>query len=331
MIKKIFTFVLHSRLENVMAVAVSAILLLLFLGTRTIQKFDLGQLNLIFILLPVGLLSIKVLLGLLLSGSAKEDNDINPTEYLIQTMHPLLKTFQDWFPFFLLSACYYSLYSNLNLQVNPHVMDPLLSKIDEAMLGNQAAILLEPWIHPWATDFFSAIYFSHVLVFPGIALYFYVKKESAIFRTLMMGYLTLMLMGMTSYLIFPATGPEHYFASSFSHGLDGHAISHSVAYIISAGRVAYDCFPSLHVGIPLLVTLYLRRHLKQAFVPALIYVGLMCCATIYLRYHYVIDVIGAFVFAPLAYYFNGLLLRIWPGERIVRGFSNMQTTQSAKT
>ena len=64
------------------------------------------------------------------------------------------------------------------------------------------------------------------------------------------------------------------------------------------GRVGHDCFPSLHVGIPLLLGLYLRNYRRKLFLPALAYVGLMCGATIYLRYHYMVDVIAAFAFRP---------------------------------
>jgi len=84
----------------------------------------------------------------------------------------------------------------------------------------------------------------------------------------------------------------------------------------SAGRVGFDCFPSLHVGIPLLISFYIRDYRRKAFILVLIYVALMCGATIYLRYHYLIDVIAAFAYAPAAYFLNDFLLSHWPGERI---------------
>jgi hypothetical protein len=316
MIKKCLSYVLHSRLENVLAVSVSTVLLVLFLGTHSLHSFNFGELNFVFILLPVGILGVKSLLELLFSAPVAAEGAA-PANFLVQFFQPLLQLFRDWFPFLLLSACYYSLYSNLIMRVNPHIVDSELSKIDAVLLGNQAAILLEPWIRPWATDFLSAVYFSHLFFFPGVALFFYLKKERKIFRRLMMGFLTIMLMGMTSYVIFPATGPESFLADRFSRSLNGEMISRSVAYVISVGRVSYDCFPSLHVGIPLLVVLYLHHYRAKAFIPALIYVALMCLATIYLRYHYLIDVIAAFVLAPAAYFLNDFLLRVWPGERIL--------------
>src|SRR5260221_10695236 len=208
MIRKLFSFVLHCRLENVMAVMVSSALLVFFLTTRLFHSFEIGMHDFIFLLLPIGILGVKCLLELLSASDPGSRESSDPVEYLISFFKPLVKIFRDWFSFFLLSACYYSLYSNLMLKVNPHTADAALSKIDTTLLGNQASFLLEPWINPWVTDFLSVIYFSFVLSLPSVGLYFYLAKEEKAFRRVMMGYLTLFLMGITSYLLVPAVGPE---------------------------------------------------------------------------------------------------------------------------
>ncbi|HVV02250.1 MAG TPA: phosphatase PAP2 family protein, partial [Verrucomicrobiae bacterium] len=157
-----------------------------------------------------------------------------------------------------------------------------------------------------------------VLYLPGIALAFYVRKDRPAFRRLMMGYLTLVLMGVTSYILVPATGPEKFLATQYQHDLEGRMVSHGIDFIMQNARVAHDCFPSLHVAIPLLLALYIRDYWRKGFVPALAYVAVMCFATIYLRYHYMIDVLAAFIYAPAAYSLNDFVLARWPGERIVR-------------
>jgi membrane-associated phospholipid phosphatase len=315
MIRKLIAFVLRRRLEDVIAVGVTAALLIFFLTTRLFRSFNFGMLDFLFILLPVGVLGVKSLLTLLLSS--ENDENMDPQKYLANFFKPLLRIVRDWFPFLLLSACYYSLYNNLVMRVNPRLADPVLAKVDAFILGNQASLLLEPFLHPWLTDFLYIVYFSHVIFFPGVTLYFYIKKEEQAFRRIMMGFLTIMLMGIASYILIPAVGPETYFADQYTHNLAGQILSRDVAYIIHVGRVAYDCFPSLHVGIPLLLSFYLRDYRRKAFIPVLIYVALMCCATIYLRYHYLIDVIAAFAYAPVAYWLNDFLLTRWPGEKIL--------------
>jgi membrane-associated phospholipid phosphatase len=316
MIRNIISLISRCRLENVLAAAFSIALVTFFLTTRLFHTFTFGMLDFAFLLLPVGILGVKSLFNLL--ASSETDEDMAAAKYLVSFFKPLLIIARDWFPFLLLCACYYSLYSNLILRVNPHRADALLAKADVFILGQPPSFLLEPFIRPWLTDFLYLIYFSHVVFFPGVALWFYLNKEEKAFRRLMMGFLTIMLLGIASYILVPAVGPEKFYASQYAQDLNGHAISHGVDYIISNGRVSYDCFPSLHVGIPLLLSLYLRDYRRKAFVPMLVYVAFMCFATIYLRYHYLVDVIAAFAYAPAAYWLNDFLLRHWPAERVSR-------------
>ena len=325
--RKFFDFILRSRLENVMAAGFSICLLILFLTTRLFHSIEMGPLDFVFILLPMGLLTAKVFLGLLASSGENAD-DGDALSYVTAFFRPLVKIVRDWFPFLLLCACYYALYTNLMLRGDLKTADASLSKMDAAIFGNQPSFLLERFVQPWLTDFLNVVYFSHLLYFPGLALYFYMSKEKKAFRRLMMGYLTLFLMGIASYILVPAVGPEKFFANQYTHDLHGKMISQSVAYIIDAGRVAYDCFPSLHVGIPLLLAFYVRDYCRKAFVPALIYVAMMAFATIYLRYHYFVDVAAAFVYAPVAYYLNDFLLSRWPGERILAPAKKLEATSA---
>jgi membrane-associated phospholipid phosphatase len=312
------SFILRCRLENVMAAGFSTGLAVFFLSERAHHSFPLNIHDIAFIMLPAGILAVKCLLGILFSPDQDTEGDLR--HFLTNFFRPLFEIFRDWFPFLVLSACYFALYTNLIIRVNPHTADALLARADALLLGgHQPSFLMEPMINSWLTDFFSLIYFSYVLSLPAVALYFYLKKEKTIFRRIMMGYLMLMLMGIVSYLIFPAAGPGSFFASQYSRDLQGHAISHGVSFIIQSGRVAYDCFPSLHVGISLLVCVYLRDYKRKLFLPALGYVALMCLATLYLRYHYLIDLVGSFMFVPAAYWLNDFLLAHWPGEKVSPG------------
>jgi membrane-associated phospholipid phosphatase len=296
-----------------MAFSFSAALLVFFSATRMFHAFNFGMLDLIFILLPVGILGLKSLLHLLFAGNADDTADTG--KFLADFFRPFLKLLRDWFPFLLLCACYYSLYSNLIMRINTHLADATLANIDAHLLGTQPSFLLEPYIKPWLTDSLYAVYFSHVIFFPSVALYFYIRNEEKKFRRLMMGFLTIMIMGTISYILVPAVGPESFFADRYKVDLHGHTLSRSVDYLISMGRVGNDCFPSLHVGIPLLISFYIRDYLRKLFIPVLLYVACMCFATIYLRYHYLTDVIASFAYAPAAYYLNDFLLSRWPGEK----------------
>src|SRR3954447_13594637 len=210
MTRNLLSSILRARLEDVVAVGVSVCLLVLVVTTRAFHSFNFGMHDLIFVLLPVGVLGIKSLLGMLGSGRDNAHAELGPFQFIALTLRPFLKLIRDWFPFILLSACYFSLYSNLILRVNSHTADAFLSRIDGAILGNQPSLLLESFIRPWLTDCLSLVYFSFVLYLPGMALWFYVRGDRPAFRRLMMGYLTLILMGVSSYILVPAVGPEKF-------------------------------------------------------------------------------------------------------------------------
>jgi hypothetical protein len=152
-----------------------------FFTTRLFRSFDFGPLNFLFILLPVGILGVKSLLSLLASSGTEAEENADTAKYLASFFRPLLKIVRDWFPFFLLTACYYSLYDSLALRINPHMADGFLSGIDHLILGSQAAFLLEPWIRPWLTDFLNAVYFSHLIFFSrGRALFLSGPKTAGV-------------------------------------------------------------------------------------------------------------------------------------------------------
>src|SRR5690242_16079410 len=107
MIKKLVSYILRCRLENVVAFGVSGALVVFFGGEQFFRSFQVGLHDYIFILLPVGILGIKYLLNLLFSRDGNCQENTDPVRELISFLRPLAKIVHDWFPFLLLSACYY--------------------------------------------------------------------------------------------------------------------------------------------------------------------------------------------------------------------------------
>ncbi|NLI75989.1 MAG: phosphatase PAP2 family protein [Candidatus Riflebacteria bacterium] len=334
-----------ARLEDVLCLAGGLILLGLFLFTSLVSRFLFGLLDFCFILLPLLVLLGKVVAVEVISslrgraapppaagrgdlapggdpsgavagatsaaGGGGEDDPEAAFRAFVTTVGHLLR---DWFPFLILSATYFSLYSNFILRVNPHTADAFLGALDQALLGHQAAVLLEPWIHPSLTWFLDVVYGSYLLYFPTIALFFYLYKQQGEFRRLMLGFMVITFLGVMSYILVPAVGPLKHFHHVFSLDLQGNRIEPVLAQMLNRFRVVHDCFPSLHVGIPLLVSLILRTTVGGWwFAGSLVYVALMSLATVYLRYHYLVDVLAAYAYAPAAVWLGDFLLARWPG------------------
>lgn len=300
-----------SRVEDLLALAATLGALVLLAVTDSYRRFQLGLLDIFFILLPLLLLLFKIVITEFVAFSRSEIATTDPESYLWDFLGKLVQLFRDWFPFFLLSAFYYSLFTNFILRVNPHTADAHLAAIDAWLLGDQAAILLQPWVRPWLTDLLNTIYVSYLLYFPGIAFYLYVTGRHHTFRRVMLGLLLLMGMGVVSYILVPAIGPGKFFYDRFTVPL-WERPSDPMAMLIDRYRVVHDCFPSLHVGIPLLLCLYAWEARARGIATlATCYVLLMAAATIYLRYHYVIDVLAVPPYVVAAWRLADMLLAKW--------------------
>lgn len=87
--RKIISFVLRCRLENVMALGFSAALLLFFLTTRLFRSFQLNGHDIIFILLPAGILGVKCLLEMLSSSESPDGEPLDTGKYFVSFFKPL--------------------------------------------------------------------------------------------------------------------------------------------------------------------------------------------------------------------------------------------------
>jgi len=301
-----------TRVEDLLALFATLMALVFFFGTSFYSRFQLGIIDFFFILLPLLLLLIRMLFTEFLAFSRSEDQVADPEGFLWHFLERVATLFRDWFPFFLLSAFYFSLFTNFILRINPHTADQALADIDRFFLGTQAALLLEPYITPALTWFLSTIYTSYLFYFPGIALYLYATGRHSIFRRIMLGLLVLMGMGVVSYILVPAIGPGKFFHDSFTRVLDERQAD-PIMGLINQYRVVHDCFPSLHVGIPLLICAYAwEARVVGWAVASTVYVLFMMVATVYLRFHYVVDVVAVFAYVPVARRLTDLLLEHWP-------------------
>jgi hypothetical protein len=72
MLRKAASFILHCRLEDVLAAGFSVTLMLFFLTKRVFHTFQLNGHDIVFILLPAGVLGAKCLLEILFAPDAED-------------------------------------------------------------------------------------------------------------------------------------------------------------------------------------------------------------------------------------------------------------------
>jgi len=137
---------------------------------------------------------------------------------------------------------------------------------------------------------------SEVLCFAYLAYYFFtpVVGFTALFRS---GYETAerivtaatatFFLCYAFFWLFPTVGPHFWFPPAVGPQLyDGYVFNHALFAFTSGGEIRGGAFPSSHIAVAVLFTLWARKEVKVIF-PALAAVtSVMLLSVVYLRAHY---------------------------------------------
>ncbi|MDX2055376.1 MAG: phosphatase PAP2 family protein [Polyangiaceae bacterium] len=187
--------------------------------------------------------------------------------------------------------------------VNPRVLDAELHALDLAVFGFEPAVLLDHYVTPFWTEWFSFFYFSYFYlsgahIFP-ILLF---TRDERLLCEFSLGMLLLYVIGQTLYLCVPGFGPLVALAGQFTHALPHGFWLDTVMTTVHSGGAQKDIFPSLHTATPTFLTLLSFRHRhRRPFRYTWPLVGFFAIniiiATMYLRWHWLIDVVAGVLLA----------------------------------
>lgn len=182
--------------------------------------------------------------------------------------------------------------------LNPETRELDLLAADQWLFGTDPLLVLEPWLHPVAVDFFEAAYFSYFVTPLVVMAVLIVRKDVATMNRLYLGVLMVVFVSYVGYVLVPARSPylaaqDPSLAWAFPYAGDvrGWVIGDWIrATIESWDTVKFNAFPSGHsaVAVVFLVLLWRYPGLRWVVVPS--YLALIL-STVYLRYHYIVDVV----------------------------------------
>jgi len=225
---------------------------------------------------------------------------------------------RDWLPLYVVLGLYALLrgYAD-HLLFAPHIYPQL--RFDEWISAGvvptvrlQRALFHPDDLHIW--DYLTwATYLSHFFLSFTLAGVLWVRDHKA-FRRFMGLYVTLMLSGFVTYVVFPAMPPwmgskEGYMGSSartvpvvFSHlGI------HWAAAVFETGSKFNNdvaAVPSLHAACPMLICLFFYPRVEKLWLKVLLvaYVPAMAFALVYTGEHFVFDIIVGWIYAVVVYF-----------------------------
>jgi len=175
-------------------------------------------------------------------------------------------------------------------------LDATLLRIDEQLFGVTPSVPAQAWTTVGLNELMSGCYLTYlVYLHVGVIHSWWMPLPFA--RSFARWIYSVYALGLVSYILFPAVGPEKAFRAYYGPDLQGPFLTPLNRWIVDHGSSVYDGFPSLHVLITFALIEFDRQNLRRRFYVMILPALGLVFSTIYLRYHYAIDLIaGALLF-----------------------------------
>jgi len=215
--------------------------------------------------------------------------------------------------------------------VNPFLMEKALVSFDIALFGEPVAAFLEGIAWAPLTDFLQVCYATHYVA--ALVLFILLFKNGKVreARYLLTATAAVFVSRLLFYVLVPARSPYVVAALPgmdglilFDAPLPGSAITYTIRDFLHAAEAnKFDCFPSGHTELSVVLLIAVWRYHRKAFPPFLVVLSGLIFGTLYLRYHYVIDLaVGALLAWLIMWYLpKGDGDKSGPSGRFVEGGS----------
>ena len=185
-------------------------------------------------------------------------------------------------------------------EIQPTPADARLRAIDRFIFGVDPTRALEGFDHPVVTELLNWAYISYYILPLVLPLILLLRRRAAETEKFALALLITYTVTYLGYISVPANGP----VATLHHETEIEALflgDRIYAWILEVDANRFDCFPSGHTAISILVPFYAWRfRLRTAATILTIDGALIITATVYLRYHYVIDLPAGALVAALA-------------------------------
>jgi membrane-associated phospholipid phosphatase len=204
----------------------------------------------------------------------------------------------------------------LNHIVFPEFLDPWFSQIEEYIFGTQPAIVFaRRFPQDWIAEYMHFAYSTYYLLFPGLGLFLYLRRDRPAFLDYMFSLCATMYACFLVYVFLPVLGPIGFFSGRVPENASL-PFTAAMAWIYRHFETGGAAFPSSHVAVAAIVLYYTVLYARSAaWVVGPVVISLIL-STVYCRYHYAIDVLAGLATAAILI---PLWRRINPALRPPRG------------
>lgn len=211
-----------------------------------------------------------------------------------ETKNKFLTLLRHWY-FVITIVISYSIVGNIISGINPKSMDDLLIFLDFSIFKTHPTVLLEKITYPFLTDYLQIVYSLYYFYPVVLGIFLYSKRKELEFHRTSFAIALCFYLSYLGYIIVPAIGPRFTLSHLQSVSLNITPTTNFLQNLLNnlEGK-HYDCFPSGHIGVSLVVLYYAFKYEKKIFYILLPLIVSLIFSTVYLRYHYVVDVFAGF-------------------------------------
>lgn len=181
-------------------------------------------------------------------------------------------------------------------------IDSLLEHWDEMIFGFQPALVFsQQFPQTIVSELLYFGYFSYYLM-PLIVLFVVFKQfpdKLSEFGFLLIGSF---LFYYFLFILFPAVGPQFHWSNPDAFIEAKGFFGNIVKTIQENGEAPTAAFPSSHVGIALILMLWIFKNKRVLFFVFIPNVLLLILATVYIKAHYFVDILAGILTAPVVYF-----------------------------
>ena len=171
-------------------------------------------------------------------------------------------------------------------------LDGSLAALELHLFGTQPSLAFQarlPW--PALAELFCFAYLAYYFLVPLVGLTVLFRRGYEAAERILLAVTLCFLACYTWFWLVPTVGPHYWFPPGLGpRPYPGYVCNHLLFFFTSRGEIPGGAFPSSHLAVTLLLTLWARRAAPGLFPFLVAITVLLPFAVVYLHAHYLLDV-----------------------------------------
>ena len=224
---------------------------------------------------------------------------------------PVLRMLRRWYPLAFIPIVFFSLQEIVH-HILPYDIDHWLIELDYAVFGAHPTVFLSRYLNPYLVDVLELCYASFYWLPIILGVFVYSRRKTHEFETVVTAICLGFYLSYIGNMLFPVQGPHYTLQALHTVPVEGKWIgSHVRNYLFALEPYKWDCFPSGHTAVTLIVLIYCYKFVRWLFWIMLpIAIGLIL-STVFLQHHYVADIIAGAALAGIVVPLGDFTQRLW--------------------